>query len=182
MSESLPSSISLACVRKLLSLPDVVALVDTTKGAIGGGAPKIFQSRFPGVLAEDTSGLSVLVSQVAGKMLPFCSFKASLLEIEVWSDPERDTHTATLVYDQDEKALCLLSLIRESLTFTGSRSIAFVETWNSYQWWPSEEADGRLRVLSCEVFREPEEVKLIGDQKQGDGLVRYRMLLEVTHD
>lgn len=192
----IPPSVSLSCVRKLLKTDSVVANVGRT-----GQLPHIFHARLPGTLIETTGSTGIIVLQRGhAGALEFCSFKKTLLEVEVWSDPGRPEGGAPggpTAYYQDENAFRLLQLIRELLTTTGNRSAgkrtsmpstALGEaTWNATEWWPCdpEECEAGvtpLRVHSVEVYMEPGEFRLPGDQKQGDGLVRYRMLFEVTHD
>lgn len=167
-----PPSLPLATVRYLRSIPELTGLVSEY-----GGAPAIYHTRFAGFKVEGSKGAAVLVSLSSQVEVSFDPFDRAILMIEAWVDPARDSMGTITSYDQDERAIVILKMIKHILTFTGDESLD--ETvWSADRQWPSE--DG-IRVLDCCMMREPHPVNAEGDQQQGDGQVRWRMSLEVCY-
>ena len=176
MTASNPASATLACVRFLRSQPAVTA--DLQRQADGTHA--IFHTRFQGLTVEGSGKTALLVAQSGRALQRFDGFGRVLLHVEAWSDPSRNAQGALAAYDQDEKALQHLERVIEAVSIQ-RRPFQEAGTWQSAVWWPEEGADGALRVVDCSLLTEPTEVKLPGDQKQADGLARYRVFFEVCY-
>ena len=165
-------SLALSCVQYLREFDDVVDLVTHDNVPV----PAIYHTRFAGFTVEGSGGTALLVSQGSKVEISFDPFDRAILMIEAWSDPSRDNTTGGISsYDQDERAIEALKLVKDKLIFTGPTT----ETvWEGDRLWPTT---GGIRVLDCCMMREPYAVDLSGDQQQGDGLVRWRMSMEVCY-